>query len=75
MRRSVDKKLSGDKGGYDEPDLLKHCTNVKTVRLCLRLGRELSLPWVDKLDTAALARGSGRPWISKFKDGLLVLKP
>ncbi len=56
-------------------DLLKHCTSVKTVRLCLRLGRELSLPWIDKLDTAALPTGSGRPWISKSKDGLLVLKP
>ena len=56
-------------------ELLKHCTSVKTVRLCLRLGRELSLPWVDKLDTAALPKGSGRPWVSKSKDGLLVLKP
>ncbi len=56
-------------------DLLKRCTSVKTVRLCLRLGRELSLPWVNKLDTAALPTGSGRPWISKSKDGLLVLKP
>ena len=25
-------------------DLLQHCTNVKTVRLCLQFGRELSLP-------------------------------
>jgi transcriptional regulator with AbiEi antitoxin domain of type IV toxin-antitoxin system len=56
-------------------DLLKRCTSVKTVRLCLRLGRELSLPWVGKLDAAALPTGSARPWISKSKDGLLVLKP
>lgn len=56
-------------------DLLKRCTSVKTVRLCLRLGRELSLPWVGKLDEAALPKGSGRPWISKSRDGLLVLKP
>jgi hypothetical protein len=27
-------------------DLLESCTSVKTVRLCLQLGRELSLPWV-----------------------------
>jgi len=54
--------------------LLKRCTSVKTVRLCLRLGRELSLPWADKLDAAALPKGSARPWISKSKDGLLVLK-
>lgn len=57
-------------------DLLKRCTSVKTVRLCLTLARELSLPWAEKLDTAALPRGSARPWISKGKDGrLLVLKP
>ena len=55
-------------------DLLKRCTSVKTVRLCLRLGRELSLPWVGKLDEDALPKGSARPWISKSKDGLLVLK-
>jgi hypothetical protein len=56
-------------------DLLKRCTSVKTVRLCLMLGRELSLPWAAKLDPEALPRGSARPWISKSKDGLLVLKP
>lgn len=56
-------------------DLLKKCKRVKTVRLCLMLGRELSLPWFDKLDTAALPRGSKSPWISKSRTGLLVLKP
>ncbi|MBM3368191.1 MAG: hypothetical protein FJY43_07935 [Betaproteobacteria bacterium] len=48
---------------------------MKTVRLCLALGRELSLPWAAKLDAKALPRGSARPWISKSRDGLLVLKP
>ena len=56
-------------------DLLRRCTSVKTVRLCLKLGRELSLPWAPKLDPEALPRGSARPWISKSRDGLLVLKP
>ena len=56
-------------------DLLKRCTSVKTVRLCLTLARELSLPWAGKLDAAVLPKGSARPWISKSKDGLLVLKP
>ena len=56
-------------------DLLKRCTSVKTVRLCLHLGRELSLPWAGKLDETVLPKGSGRAWISKSKDGLLVLKP
>ena len=55
--------------------LLKRCTSVKTVRLCLRLGRELALPWLGKLNEAALPKGSDRPWISKSRDGLLVLKP
>lgn len=33
-------------------DLLKKCTSVKTVRLCLTLGNELSLPWARKLKPA-----------------------
>jgi hypothetical protein len=56
-------------------DLLKRCTSVKTVRLCLHLGRELSLPWAAKLDETVLPKGSARAWISKSRDGLLVLKP
>ena len=55
--------------------LLQHCTNVKTVRLCLTLGKELSLPWAKKLDAATLPTGSRRRWVSKSADGLLVLKP
>jgi len=56
-------------------ELLKCCTNVKTVRLCLQLGREFSLPWIKKLDPAELPTGSKRPWVSRSADGLLVLKP
>jgi len=56
-------------------DLLKRCTSVKTVRLCLQLGRELSQPWVNKLDPSQLPKGSDRPWVSRLADGLLVLKP
>jgi hypothetical protein len=56
-------------------ELLQRCTSVKTVRLCLQLGREGSLPWADKLDPATLPTGSDRPWVSKSADGLLVLKP
>lgn len=55
--------------------LLKHCTSVKTVRLCLQFGRELSLPWAAKLKPRLLPTGSSRPWVSRSKDGLLVLKP
>lgn len=55
--------------------LLQRCTSVKTVRLCLRFGRELSLPWASKLTPARLPTGSNRPWVSRSKDGLLVLKP
>lgn len=56
-------------------ELLQHCASVKTVRLCLQLGRELALPWVAKLDPAQLPTGSARPWVSRSADGLLVLKP
>ena len=56
-------------------ELLQRCTNVKTVRLCLQLGREGALPWAAKLDPATLPTGSDRPWVSKTDDGLLVLKP
>jgi len=56
-------------------ELLRRCTSVKTVRLCLQLGRQASLPWAAKLDAATLPTGSRRPWISRCADGLLVLKP
>ena len=56
-------------------DLLQRCTSVKTVRLSLQLGRELSLPWAAKLNTAELPTGSARAWVSRSADGLLVLKP
>ena len=55
-------------------DMLKRCTSIKTVRLCLQLGRELSQPWVGKLDPSQLPKGSDRPWVSRSADGLLVLK-
>jgi transcriptional regulator with AbiEi antitoxin domain of type IV toxin-antitoxin system len=56
-------------------ELLQQCTSVKTVRLCLQFGRELSQPWAAKLDPATLPTGSRRPWVSKSANGLLVLKP
>lgn len=54
--------------------LLRECTSVKTVRLCVQFGQELSLPWSKKLDLATLPLGSERPWISRTGEGLLVLK-
>ena len=56
-------------------ELLLRCTSVKTVRLCLQLGGELSMPWLSKLDRAKLPTGSDRPWVSRSAEGLLVLKP
>lgn len=56
-------------------DLLQRCTSVKTVRLCLQLGRESFLPWAAELDAAQLPTGSDRPWVSRSPEGLLVLKP
>jgi len=54
--------------------LLKHCTSVKTVRLCLNLGRELSMPWVRTLNSKQLPLGSDKPWVSRRAYGTLVLK-
>jgi O-methyltransferase involved in polyketide biosynthesis len=56
-------------------DLLKQCTSVKTVRLCLQLGNELNLTWRAKLDPAELPTGSKRPWVTRSEGRLLVLKP
>lgn len=56
-------------------ELLQRCASVKTVRLCLQLGRELALPWASKLDPTQLPTGSGRTWVSRSADGVLVLKP
>jgi hypothetical protein len=55
-------------------ELLQHCKSVKTVRLCLQLGRDGSLPWAAKLDSTTLPTGSDRPWVSRSAEGLLVLK-
>jgi hypothetical protein len=54
--------------------LLEQCTSVKTVRLCLQLGRELELPWEKKLDANTLRTGSNAPWVARSREGLLVLK-
>jgi hypothetical protein len=57
-------------------ELLRECTSVKTVRLCLQLGRDFSLPWAKKLDPMRLKAGSDRRrrWVSQTNEGLLVLK-
>jgi hypothetical protein len=55
-------------------ELLARCKQVKTVRLCLTLGRELGLPWAAKLDPNRLPTGSDQRWVGRSKEGLLVLK-
>lgn len=55
-------------------ELLARCKQVKTVRLCLTLGRELGLPWAAKLDAKKLPTGSRQRWVGRSKEGLLVLK-
>lgn len=55
-------------------ELLVRCKQVKTVRLCLTLGRELNLPWAAKLDPKRLRTGSDQRWVGRSKEGLLVLK-
>jgi hypothetical protein len=55
-------------------ELLARCRQVKTVRLCLGLGRELNLPWLAKLDPTRLPTGSQKRWVGRSSEGLLVLK-
>ncbi len=55
-------------------ELLTRCKQVKAVRLCLTLGRELGLPWAAKLDPKRLPTGSDQRWVGRSKEGLLVLK-
>ena len=55
-------------------ELLGRCKQVKAVRLCLTLGRELGLPWAAKLDQKQLPTGSEKRWVGRSKEGLLVLK-
>lgn len=55
-------------------ELLARCKQVKTVRLCLSLGRDLNLPWATKLDRKGLPTGSEQRWVGRSKEGLLVLK-
>jgi len=55
-------------------ELLARCRQVKTVRLCLTLSRELGLPWAAKLDPRQLPTGSDRRWVGRSREGLLVLK-
>uniref|UniRef100_E6Q3J2 Transcriptional regulator AbiEi antitoxin N-terminal domain-containing protein n=1 Tax=mine drainage metagenome TaxID=410659 RepID=E6Q3J2_9ZZZZ len=55
--------------------LLEHCTSVKTVRLCLALGREFTFPWARDVDASTLPTGSRQRWVRRSPEGLLVLKP
>jgi len=56
-------------------ELLRRCTSVKTVRLCLQLGREAQSPWLTKLPVHELPTGSNSPWVANTSEGLLVLQP
>lgn len=56
-------------------ELLQRCKQVKAVRLCLALGRELDLPWARKLDPKRLPTGGDKRWVGRSREGLLVLKP
>lgn len=55
--------------------LLKHCTRIKVVRLCVQWAEELSLEWAAEARRLAGPRGRGR-WLTRLPDGsTLVLKP
>ena len=56
-------------------ELLRRCTSVKTVRLCLQLGREKSLSWVAKpTRLACLPEATGHGCRAR-QTASLVLKP
>lgn len=55
-------------------NLLRQCTSVKTVRLCLLLSRELGLPFADALFAVDLPSKGKGAWVSKTPEGWLVLK-
>ena len=55
-------------------NLLGLCTSVKTVRLCLLVSGELSLPFADALFAAELPTKGKGAWVSKTPEGWLVLK-
>jgi Transcriptional regulator, AbiEi antitoxin, Type IV TA system len=58
--------------------LLRHCTRIKVVRLCVSWAKELNLPWADTAGEAMprkVKRNRSR-WTSRLKDGTtLILKP
>jgi Transcriptional regulator, AbiEi antitoxin, Type IV TA system len=45
-------------------DLLARCEQVKTVRLCLTLGRLMGLPWATKLDPRDSRPATGNDWVA-----------
>ncbi len=49
-------------------ELLRDCTNVKTVRLRLQLERELSVPWAKKLDPVGLPNQRRPACLEKVND-------
>jgi hypothetical protein len=55
--------------------LLKNCTRVKVVRLCVQWGEEMQLSWAADARRFAGVRGRGR-WSTRLPDGsTLTLKP
>ena len=67
--------LAGGLRGEVLQELLRQCTSVKTVRLCVTAGQEFAHPWFASLVRASLPGGSARPWVRRSAEGLLVLPP
>lgn len=78
-RQSLSEARSIMEGAYSLREevliaLLKRCTSIKVVRLCLSLSRELGLPFSDSLFLSNLPKGGNGAWVSKTPEGWLVLK-
>jgi len=79
VRQSLSEARSVMEGAYGMREevlllLLKKCTNVKTVRLCLLLSRELRLPFAEALFSANLPKKGNGAWITSTPEGWLILK-
>lgn len=78
-RQSLSEARSVMEGAYGMREevllvLLNKCMNVKTVRLCLLLSRELRLPFAEALFSANLPTKGDGAWVTKTPEGWLILK-
>jgi hypothetical protein len=56
--------------------LLDHCSQIKTIRLCVHWAEELQLPWAEKVAESQKQKTGKSRWVKKLPNGrTLILKP